>query len=197
MFNITDFIIVFTTLFIIMDPFAATPIFISLTKKFNQKKRIKTANYAILIAGALLLIFLFFGTLILKFFSISLDSFRVAGGIILLVFGIKYVLNIQWEKEHMKDYDVASVPIGTPLITGPGVITTIIILVGKYGYFIPLLASVSCLFIFWIFLRFSDRIHKFIGDNGAEILSRIMGLIIAAFAVEFIKTGIIGLINTV
>jgi multiple antibiotic resistance protein len=86
------------------------------------------------------------------------------------------------------------VPLATPLITGPGVITTIILLVQSVGLWLTLLASLLNLFITWIVLRSSDRFYKFLGRQGAEVMSRIMGLILAALAIKFIKSGWMGIV---
>jgi len=86
-------------------------------------------------------------------------------------------------------HELAIVPMATPLITGPGVITTVLILVGLYGYWIPLIASAANLLVTFVFLRYSEPLLKVIGKQGADVISRIMGLIIVAIAVEFIIQG--------
>ena len=91
--------------------------------------------------------------------------------------------------------DIGSVPIGTPLLTGPGVITSTIILVQNYGIWIPFIAAILTLCITWLIFRYSTAIYKFIGEQGSEILSRVMGIILAAIAVEFIRKGILGFIG--
>lgn len=182
----------FITLFVIMDPFGSLPFFIVLTKGLSVKEKIKNANRALFTASLLLFIFLFFGVQIFDFFNISINSFMIAGGIILLVIGILYVLGLSphaYNKKE-KDMDVASVPIGTPLLTGPGVITSAIILVNNYGILLPFISAVATLVITWFIFRKSELIYKFIGPQGAKILSRVMGIILAAIAVEFIKNGI-------
>ncbi|MBW2984424.1 MarC family protein [Candidatus Woesearchaeota archaeon] len=185
----------FITLFVIMDPFASMPIFLGLTKGLPKRKVAENATNAITVAAILLFLFLFFGLSILGFFRININSFTIAGGIILLIIGIQYVLGIKFKEEKVKEYDVASVPIGTPLITGPGVITTTIILVNEFGYMITMIAAAASLLLAWLFLFFSARVYRFIGEHWARVLSRVMGLLLAAIAVEFIKQGLTGIIG--
>ena len=185
----------FITLFVIMDPFASMPIFLSLTKGLPRKKVAENATSAITVAAILLFIFLFFGLSILGFFRININSFTIAGGIILLIIGIQYVLGLKFKEDNVQEFDVASVPIGTPLITGPGVITITIILVSEYGYLITAIAAAASLLLTWLFLFFSGRVYKFVGEHWARVSSRVMGLLLAAIAVEFIKQGIMGIIG--
>lgn len=192
---ISEILKAFITLFVIMDPFASMPIFLSLTKGLPKRKVAENATNAITVASILLFLFLFFGLSILGFFRININSFTIAGGIILLIIGIQYVLGMQFKKENVEDFDVASVPIGTPLITGPGVITITIILVSEYGYLVTMIAAIVSLLLTWLFLFFSARIYKFIGEHWAKVMSRVMGLLLAAIAVEFIKQGIMGIIG--
>jgi len=180
----------FITLFVIMDPFGNLPILISLMKGMKEKERTKNIYRAVLVASILLFIFLFFGVYIFKFFNISINSFIIAGGIILLIVGIQYVLGLRFLKE--KSIDIASVPLGTPLLTGPGVITSTIILVNEYGMLITAIAAIATLAATLIILRFSSHIYRLIGEHWSNVLSRIMGLILAAIAVEFIRKGILG-----
>lgn len=188
-----DFVRPFLSLFIIMDIIGVLPIFISLSHCLDLKHRCRCANRSILVAGVVLFIFLFFGLQILGVFRISLPSFMVAGGIILLLLGIKIVLGIDWHEARVSKYGFAAVPIGTPLITGPGAITTVILLSNEYGYFITVVAALLNLLICWIALHYSQRIYDFLGHQGTDIVSRIMGLIITAMAVTFIREGLLGM----
>jgi len=179
-----------------MDPFGGIPIFLSLTKDFSLKKVRESANRATLVAGMLIIVFIFLGKALLEFFGISVGSFKIAGGIILLIIGISYVLDLKFRTNKTYEHDI-TVPMATPLIAGAGVLTSSIILVSLYGFWIPLVAAIINLFIFWLLMRYSNYLHKIIGHQGAEILSRIMGLILAALAVEFVISGIISIFEVV
>jgi multiple antibiotic resistance protein len=151
-------------------------------------------NRAVFVAGLLLFVFLFFGLRIFGFFNINLDSFQIAGGIILLIIGILYVLGItnKFVKHHGTDL---SVPIGTPLLTGPGVITTTIILVKENGIFVAVSAAFLVLISTWLILINSPRIYRVLGEHWTNVISRVMGIILAAIAVEFIADGVLNILR--
>ncbi|MBU0628399.1 MAG: MarC family protein [Nanoarchaeota archaeon] len=176
-------------IFVIMDALGNIPIFYGLNKSFSEQEKKKNIALAVLIAGIVLVIFLFLGNHLLNFFGIRISSFKIAGGIILLILGIEITLGIKFKKDKSETKDLAVVPMGTPLLTGPGVITTVLILVGNYGYWIPLLAGIANLILAFILLRLSGPFLKIFGKQGAEVFSRIMGLIIVAIAVEFVRQG--------
>jgi multiple antibiotic resistance protein len=184
----------FIVLIIILDPFLGMAVFLSLTRNMNQKDRVSQAFMAVLVAFVLMLIFLFIGQILFSVLGITFSSFIVAGGVILLILGIEEILGLEFSKRG-SDTKVAAIIIGTPLLCGPGAITSIIILAQKYGYFAPVVALVFSLFITWLLLLFSDKITQLLGNRLIEVLSRVLGLILAAMAVEFIKEGIIKMIG--
>ena len=174
-------------LFFIFDPFASLPIFISLTNDQDQAQMVKSANRAVIVAALLFVVFALVGEDILKLFGISISSFRVAGGLVLMMMAIEVIFGIEISKH--KNEDVAWVVIATPILTGPGVIATAILLVDQYDVVTVLLAGGFALFITWLALHNSVLIVKKLGRNAIEIFSRIIGLIIAALAVEYILSG--------
>ncbi|MEM2121349.1 MAG: MarC family protein [Candidatus Woesearchaeota archaeon] len=182
----------FLSIFVIMDPFGGVTILLSLTKKQSVNERRQIIKKAVSIAAFILLLFILFGQGILNFFGVSLNSFRIAGGIILLIMGIEYVLDLRITRESLISYSIAVVPLATPLITGPGVITSTIIIVMQYGKFVAFIAAAISLLITFIIFYYSNIIYKFLGKQGNEIVSRLMGLILTAIAVEFIIQGIKG-----
>lgn len=181
------FLHAFVTLLVIMDPFGGLPVFMTLTRDYDDARTKKSAHRAVTVSLILMTIFLFIGNPILHFFGISLFSFQVGGGLILLVIGIAYVLDITWGRDRDYSKDII-IPMATPLIAGPGAITALILLVKDYGYWIPLMGVVAVLFIFWVALYNAKFIKRFIGFQGLEILSRIMGLILVALAIEMIRS---------
>jgi len=179
----------FFILFVAMGALGNLPVFWDLTQKLPKKQIKKSINHAFIIASILLLVFLLFGTKILNFFGISFNSFKVAGGIILLIFGIKIVMGLKLIEKNAKQYDVAAVPMATPLITGPAVITTIIILVNDFGFLLALLVAILNLVVAWVVLRQTELLFKIFGRQGSDVMARIMGLMLTALAIEFIKQG--------
>jgi len=188
-----DIIEAFIALFVIMDPIGNLPIIINLTKGMPLNEVRKNIDRAVFTAGVLLFIFLFLGIQIFDFFGIDLDSFQIAGGIVLLIIGIMYVFgaSIRYVKHHSTDL---TVPIGTPLLTGPGVITTTIILVKENGIFVSVIAAFLTLLATWLILTHSSKLYKALGEHWANVISRIMGIILAAIAVKFITDGIVNIV---
>ncbi len=182
-----------TLLFFIFDPFASLPIFICMTKDLDDRQKTSSANRAVLVAALLFVIFAVLGTNLLDVFSVTLDGFRIAGGIVLLLMAIEIIFSLSLTKSQ--DADVAWVIIATPILTGPGVITTAILLVARFDLMTTLIAGVFSLLITWILLRNAASIIKVIGLQAIEIFSKIIGLLLAAMAVEFIMRGAIDYIH--
>ena len=188
-----DIIEAFIVLFVVMDPIGNLPLFMSLTKGMPIKEIKKNANKSVFVAGVLLFVFLFLGIKIFNFFGINLNSFQIAGGIILLAMGILYAFgtSLKFVKSHGADL---SVPVGTPLLTGPGVITTTIILVKESGTFVTVIAALLTLLATWLILLNSTRLYRILGQQWTNIISRVMGIVLAAIAVEFMAEGILNIV---
>lgn len=185
MFDFNAFTHAFVTLLVIMDPFGGLPVFMTLTRDYSNARTKKSAHRAARVSLILLTVFVFIGEGILNFFGISIFSFQVGGGLILLILGLLYVLDISLggDKDYSKDIVI---PMATPLIAGPGAITAIIILVAQYGFWMPLLGMLINLLIFWLAMYYAPYIKKVIGEQGLEIMSRLMGLLLVALAIEMI-----------
>ena len=188
-----DILEAFIALFVIMDPIGNLPLFISLTKGMPKNEVRKNVERATIVAGLLLFLFLFFGLKIFDFLGIDLNSFQIAGGIILLIIGVLYVFGLshKYVKAHGSDL---SVPVGTPLLTGPGVIMTTLILVNEKGTLVTVIAAFLTLLATWFVLMYSSNLYKVLGEHWTNIISRIMGIILAAIAVKFITHGILNII---
>lgn len=189
-----EFMRSFITLFVIMDPFMSSAFFLGYSKNFDQKQKDKSILIAIGVAAFLLLVFLVLGLYLLDILNISFNGFKIAGGIILLIMGITTVLAIDIGSKN-ENVSSGAILIGTPLLSGPGALTTIIILSNEYGYLMPALAAVAVLAISYVMLKFANILQKFIGIEIIEILSKVMGLLLAALAVDFIHAGIVGFIG--
>jgi len=192
-FALSDFLKAFFAIFVAMDAIGNLPILYVLTKKLSVKERNKNVDKALFVATILLSVFLLFGTGILSYFNINFSSFRVAGGIVLLIIGLRIVLGLRLMEEKAKKYELSAVPLATPLIVGPAVITVTILLVNESGFLITLIAAAANLIASWIILRQTELLFKVLGRQGSEVIARIMGLILTALAVEFIKIGWVGL----
>lgn len=192
-FDLGAFMHAFVTLLVIMDPFGGLPVFMTLTKDYSEERAKHSAHRATRVSLILLTIFIFVGEGVLNFFGITMFSFQVGGGLILLLLGLLYVLDITLgdNKDYSKDIVI---PMATPLIAGPGAITAIIILVSQYGFWVPLAAMLANLLIFWLAMYYARYIKKFLGEQGLEIMSRVMGLLLVALAIEMIRSAWIDLL---
>ncbi|GIU69861.1 MAG: UPF0056 inner membrane protein [Candidatus Woesearchaeota archaeon] len=189
-----EFLKSFITLFIIIDPFVSVVFFLGYSKDFDTSQKNKSILIAIIVAAILLFIFLFLGLYLLKLLGITFDGFKIAGGIILLIMGVTTVLSININSKA-ESVSSSAILIGTPLLSGPGALTTIIILSKEYGFLIPGLAAVAVLIISYLMLRFSSLLQKFISLEILEIMSKVLGLLLSALAIDFIHSGIIGFLS--
>ncbi|MFA6035489.1 MAG: MarC family protein [Candidatus Micrarchaeia archaeon] len=176
-------------LFLMMDPFASLPVFLTMLRHIPAREKAFAANKAALVAGVTLIVFTIIGPTFLSLIGVSMASFMVGGGILLLLMSIAMVMGITFGENREEKMDVAIVLIAVPLITGPGAMTTATILAATYGMYDVLLAIVLATAAMWIVLKCADAIYRFIGPSGNEVLSRISGLLLAAIAVEFIRNG--------
>jgi len=192
---ITEVVRIALLLIAILDPFLATPPFLAMTKKMKDKERGKIILDAIIIAGLVMSVFLFIGTPILDFFSISMPSFKVAGGIVIFIVGLRLVLGYEIvDEKGKKEKSTIALLLGTPLLAGPAAITTMILTAHDYGIVSSLAGLILALAATYTIMLLGSLIVRSIGEKGISILSRIMGLILAAFAIEFIKSGIIAML---
>ena len=187
---ITEFVKAFIALFIIVDPLGNIPIFVGLTEKLGETQRQRVFNVAILVGVVLLLVFAFTGLEILNIFGLSIYSFEVAGGILLLIISIRILISGSFHEGAESPESIGAVPIAMPLLVGPGAITTTIFNLQAYGIIITILAVVVVLAITWVILRFMHSIYRFLGKTGAIVIARVMALFIAAIAIQYILTGV-------
>lgn len=182
-------------LFIITDPLGNLPIFFALTKRESYKKRHKTFLLAVISAFALLLLFAIAGGWILTIFRFTLNDLKIAGGILLLVISVLLLVKGSWLEIPEEPSSVGVVPLGCPILVGPGAITTAMVLMGIYGVNITLIAILINFLASFVVLYCGESILKIIGKEGSDIISRIMVILIAAIAVHYIREGIVAIIQ--
>ncbi|MHC1610316.1 MAG: MarC family protein [Candidatus Methanospirareceae archaeon] len=189
------FVKAFIILFVVMDPPGNIPVFIALTKGMSKEERRRELNHAVIVAAILLLIFAFLGKIILNVLGISIESFMIAGGILLLLISFDLLRGEQkYGVTRESGAGVGAVPIGTPLLAGPGAITAVMVIIQSSGVFVVLLSIFSAIIATRLLLGQSYRIYDIMGEEGTEVLNRVIGIIVAAIAIQFIGTGIIGFI---
>ncbi|MGB9718967.1 MAG: MarC family protein [Candidatus Anstonellales archaeon] len=191
--EITQIISAFIIILVIMDPFASLPIFLTLTKGAKEEEIKKAASEAVLIAGILAVLFVFIGQLLFAYLGITLGEFKIAGGIALLLLGVQTIFDIHIGA-HNKENDIRSISIliATPVLTGPGLMTALVVLSQEMGFAAPLVAVLVALAISWVILYNANFVKKIIGKRIVEVSSKVFGLITLALGVAYIKSGIIG-----
>jgi multiple antibiotic resistance protein len=189
-------------LFAIMTPFAAIPIFLSLTEGESEQAKARTARIAVLTIAVLLIASAFLGDAILRLIGTSLDSFRVGGGLVLLLMALSMmsaqVSSVQQTREEAEEavqkQAIGVVPIGIPLLAGPGSISTVIIQMERSADWGHRAAVVACILfvcaLVWGALALATPIGARLGRTGLNILNRLFGLLLAAIAVEVIAAGL-------
>ncbi|MBX2862170.1 MAG: MarC family protein [Leptolyngbyaceae cyanobacterium MAG.088] len=189
------------TLFVVIDPIGLVPIFIAITQKEPQISRRRIASLGVGISTIVLLAFLVMGQPLLDALEISLPAFRTAGGLLLLIVGLQMVLQESGGHVASTDptasIDLAVFPLATPLIAGPGSIMSVVLLTDnlKYGLVdqsITVVALLCVLLITYVALLFSDWIQRRLGRTGVNVITRILGVLLAALAMETILGGISG-----
>lgn len=183
------FIQVFFAIFGVMDPVGNVPMFLSLTDKADEPTRRIIAANAIKRAAVILVAFVLLGSAILDAFHISLVSFRIAGGIILCILGLQILFGPE-QHAAAEGVDISVVPLATPLIAGPGTITSAVILVKEYGYLLTLAGIGVNLLLTLVLFRYAHLILKVLGRKGAVAFAKVMGLIIVAIGVEFVRNAL-------
>jgi multiple antibiotic resistance protein len=180
----------FLTLFIIVDVLGNIPIFLSISARMTKTQRQKMLTRAVFASFWLLITFTLLGDFFFKFFGVSLDSFRIAGGILLLVISLKILLVGTWEEKQIDPESSGVVPIAFPLLAGPGAITQVIISTKQYGFLITFISILLVSIINYFVLKKIDSIYKFMGKSGSIVISRLMSVMIAGISVDFIVKGI-------
>jgi multiple antibiotic resistance protein len=189
-----QFISAFLLLFIITDPIGNLPLFLALTEKQSDARRKNTLRIAVLTGFVILLIVSLLGTGILKFFRITLTDFKVAGGALLFIIAILILIGRRWEATESED--VGAVPLGCPLLVGPGAITTTIVLIGEYGLNLTLYAIMANFVTSWVIFRFSNSLNRILGTTGSKIIAKVMAILIAAIAIKYMREGIIDIVRS-
>ncbi|MDH5471357.1 MAG: YchE family NAAT transporter [Gammaproteobacteria bacterium] len=205
MLEYDEYIKVMIALIAILNPVGMIPIFISLTSDFNDKDKHSISKMVVLTVTAILLVTLVAGEAILDFFGISINSFRVAGGILILLMAIsmlhaKMSATVQTNDE-MSDAErrdsIAIVPLATPLLAGPGAISSVILYANKgtslFHYILIACDICAIAIILYVTFRLVPVIEPRISKTGINIFTRLMGLLLAAIAIEFIANGLKGL----
>lgn len=200
MIDTAFFITSFVTLFVIIDPIGLTPLFVALTQGMSVKQRRAIAVRATLVSAAILSLFAIFGEAVLGFIGISMAAFKISGGILLLLTALDMLFERRSkrredraEEEEMVD-DPSVFPLAIPLIAGPGSIATVILLSGTHPGFAGLGLSLAVmalvLIVSFIFFEAATPLERMLGKTGINVVSRLLGMLLAALAVQFMLNGL-------
>ncbi|MCW7077165.1 MAG: MarC family protein [Candidatus Syntrophoarchaeum sp.] len=196
------FLTAFTTIFVIVDPIGNVMVFLSLTEDKDSGERRRIAGRTAIFGSLVLLIFAIFGNYIFSFFQITVDSLRVIGGILILLIAMDMMHGKMSREGHTPEEveesgerdDISFFPMAVPMLAGPGAITTAIILMNTAAtvpFKLTVLISIILVFLIcWFLFCLSEGIHRVLGVTGNMVITRMMGLILGAIAVQFITTGL-------
>ena len=188
---------VFVTLLVIIDPPGTVPVFLGLTRGRSARARHRLAWQAALVAFGVIVAFALFGQTILHYLGVGLPALEGAGGLLLLLVSLELLTGKASEptSEERARTNVAFVPLGTPLLAGPGAIVATMLYVRQVhntGNFVALALAIAAVFIvIWLAMRFSTVIQRVLTDNGVELLTRIGGLLLSAIAVQLVATAVL------
>ena len=198
-----EFASAFVTLFVTIDPPGLAPLFLALTAGMTRSQRGQIAARATLIAFAILVLFALAGTVILTLFGITIHSFRIAGGLMLFFIAFEMIFEKRQERHERSAEravtadqvrNIAVFPLAIPLIAGPGAISATILLSGTYSDVLGRLTIILIVAInlaaAWLVFLVADRIDRYLGETGRTVLTRLLGVILAALAVQFVADGV-------
>lgn len=176
-------------LFIVIDPLGSVPLFVTLTEGLTKEDRQKAYRSATLVAFVLLMGFSLLGQQVLLVFGIELPSFMIAGGALLFIIAIRILLFGGWQQRLSPPESVGAVPIATPLLVGPGTMTTTIVLLQTEGVAPTVVAALVNFALIWVVLRFTEPIYRLLGKRGSTVIANVMAIFIAGIAVGYIIRG--------
>jgi len=188
----------FVTLFVILDPLGTSPIFLALTAAMDERTRRRTARHALYAAAVLIYAFALFGTQILATLSIGLPALQAGGGVVLFLTALEMLKGDILEPQGSEGVNVAIVPLGVPLLAGPGAISAVMVfMTGTSGGGLPLgrqisvaIAIAAVLLVTYLALRYAGVLRRLLKQNGIHLVTRVMGMILVAISVELVATAV-------
>lgn len=185
-----EFLLAFIPIFVAMDAIGILPMYIGFTAHFKKRERERIIAQSIITAFIIGVVFLFLGKWIFKLLGIYVFDFKLAGGLVLLTIALRDLLRYDRGPRISAD-TVGAVPIGTPLVTGPAVLTTMIMMLDFYGLGLTVASFVVNLVITWIVFIYADSISRYLGKAGSKAVSKIAHLLLAAIAVMMMRKGVV------
>ncbi len=196
--QLTTFLHIFIPLFVVVDPFAAMIMFIGYARNASNVERRRIVNDASLTSLLILVFFAFLGYYILLYFGISIAALEIAGGILILLSSVEMVTegdkpagSKKKSSQNEQGKDMGIVPLGTPLLAGPGAISLVIILMHDYNWVYVIISIILVSVVTYILFASSSIIYDIIKEKGARALTRVFGVLVAGFAIQYILNGLV------
>jgi multiple antibiotic resistance protein len=184
-----DIFLSFIPIFVAVDAIGVLPIFVSLTEGIESRQQMKIIFQSMFTALCLAVGFIFLGKAVFNLLGITIGDFMVAGGVILFSLAVNDIIN-PVKQRRIPDQELGVVPLGTPLIVGPAVLTTSMVIISQYGLFATLISVLVNILIAGAIFSLSTVLIKVLGQAGAKALSKVMSLLLAAIAVMMVRKGI-------
>ena len=194
----------FLTLLVVMDPIGLGPVFLGLAGNRSEGQRLEVARKAVYVAAGIMVVFTLVGAALLRNLGISLHAFRVAGGVLLFRIAVDMVFaqhereTVEEEREARTRRDISVFPLAIPLIAGPGALASVMILAGEShaytgGVFLVLAMTIVVLGLVYLGLALSARTARLLGQTGVNVVTRVLGVLLSALAVQYVADGVRGL----
>jgi multiple antibiotic resistance protein len=184
----------FVTLFVIMDPPGTLPVFLGLTASMSSRKRERAARQAVAVALLVIVAFALFGQVLLDYLDVSLPALQCAGGLLLLLIALELLTGREAEPTRSEGVNIAFVPLGTPLLAGPGAIVATMVLINRSHSVADVVAVgtgiVGVVGVLYLTMRFAGVLHRLLRDSGVTLVTRIAGLLLSAIAVQLVADAV-------
>ena len=202
MFDPQLFFSTLLTLFVILDPPGLLPVFLGLSRGMTPEARKASARNAAVVAFGIISVFAVFGRFILDYLHITIEALQVSGGLLLLLVAMQLLTGAGENETVETNTNIAIVPLGIPLLAGPGSIVAMMLAVEQargdlWGYVTVGLALVAAMLLVWVFLRFAGAIRRVLRESGTVLLTRIAGMLLAAIAVQMLADGVLAFLRQI
>lgn len=190
------YLLAFIPIFVAVDAIGNIPLFISMAEGMNKKEKHKAIVESVTTAAVLAILFMFVGKWVLRMIGITIEDFQIAGGVLLFAIAMRLLLPgaSKYALSNSHDKDVGVFPLGTPLITGPAVLTTTLMMLDTFGIMPTFVALILNMLFVWLTLVKSDSIMKLMGAGGTRAFSKIMYILLAAIGVMMVRRGLTGIL---
>ncbi len=190
--NLKPYILSFIPIFVAVDVIGNIPVFLSFVEGVGKKQRYKIILDSVFTATVLAVLFIFIGKWVLRLLNVTIADFQIAGGALLFIISVRLLLPGVQKKNLFSalNKDIGVFPLGTPLVTGPAVLTTTLIMLDTFGMVVTLVSLLANMLLVWAAFAKSELIIKIVGTNGTRVVSKIMYILLAAIAIMMIRIGI-------